>query len=203
MHNKMTVNLNKTNEIVFRRRPCPLRYHLAPSVDGVTLVDHVKSLCVTLQQGLSFDLHVTELLKQCSQRIYLLRLLRSQGLSNDQLNTVFVGLIISRLLYALPSWGVLVSAGQAGRINAFLKRSHKWGFCKDIVTLNELLNKSGSSLFRKMQSPVHCLNLLLPAKKITNYKLRNSNCNYVLPQCSLDVLNDLVLIGPSLVYNSC
>jgi len=82
-----------------------------------------------------------------------------------------------------------VSAGQAGRIrpNAFLKRSHKWGFCKDIVTLNELLNKSGSSLFRKMQSPVHCLNLLLPPKKITGYKLRNSNCNYVLPQCSLDV----------------
>jgi len=73
-----------------------------------------------------------------------------------------------------------VSAGQAGRINAFLKRSH-------IVTLNELLNKSGSSLFCKMQSPVHCLNLLLPSKKITDYKLRNSNCNYVLPQCSFDV----------------
>ena len=33
-----------------------------------------------------------------------------------------------------------MSAGQAGRINAFLRRSHKWGFCKDIVTLNELLN---------------------------------------------------------------
>ena len=186
MHNKMTVNLNKTNEIVFRR-PCPLRYNLVPSVDGVALVDHVKSLGVTLQQGLSFDMHVTELLKQCSQRIYLLRLLRSQGLSSDQLNTVFVGLIISRLLYALPAWGVLISAGQAGRINAFLKRSHKWGFCKDIVTLNDLLIKSGSSLFRKMQSPVHCLNLLLPPKKITDYHLRNTHCKYVLPQCNLDV----------------
>jgi len=29
--------------------------------------------------------------------------------------------------------------------------------------------------------------LLLPPKKITDYKLKNSNCNYVLPQCSLDV----------------
>jgi len=60
--------------------------------------------------SLSYDLNVTELLKQCSQRIYLLRLLRNQGLSPDQLNTVFVGLIVSRLLYALPAWGVLVSA---------------------------------------------------------------------------------------------
>ena len=66
-----------------------------PSINGVELVDHVKSLGIVLQQGLSFDLHVNELLKQCSQRIYLLRLLRSQGLSIDQMNVVFVGLIVS------------------------------------------------------------------------------------------------------------
>ena len=53
-----------------------------------------------------------------------------------------------------------------------MKRAHKWGFCKNVVTLNELLIKSGSALFHKMQSPVHCLNSLLPAKKKTDYKLR-------------------------------
>jgi len=83
--NKMIINRSKTKEIVFRR-PCPLRFNIVPSVDGVALVDHVKSLDVILQQSLSHDLHVTELLKQCSQRIYLLRLLRNQGLSPDQLN---------------------------------------------------------------------------------------------------------------------
>ena len=101
------------------RRPYPLRYDFVPSINDVALVDHVKSLGIVLQQGLSFDLHVTELLKQCSQRIYLLRLLRNQGLSIDQMNTVFVSLIVSRLLYALPAWDVLVSAGQAGKIDAF------------------------------------------------------------------------------------
>jgi len=73
MCTKMTVNLSKTKEIVFRW-PYPLRYNFVPSIYGVALVDHVKSLGIVLQQGLSFDLHVTELLKQCSQRIYLLRL---------------------------------------------------------------------------------------------------------------------------------
>jgi len=68
------------------RRPCPIRYHFVPSVDGVALVDHVKTPGVILQNALSFDLHVTEsLLKQCSQRVYLLRLLRSQGLSAEHL----------------------------------------------------------------------------------------------------------------------
>jgi len=66
--NKMIINRSKTKEIVFRR-PCPLRFNFVPSVDESALVDHVKSLGVILQQSLSYDLHVTELLKQCSQRI--------------------------------------------------------------------------------------------------------------------------------------
>ena len=84
---------------------------------------------------------------------------------------------------------MLVFAGQASRINAFLKRAHiKWSFCKDIATLNELLIKSNSSLFQKMQSSVHCLNSLLPPKKTVDYQLRNRHCQYVLPQCNFNLL---------------
>jgi len=187
MHNKMTTNLIKIKEIMFRR-PSPLRYNFVPYIDGVALVDCLKSLGVILQQGLLLDLlHVTELLKQCNQRIYLLRLLRSQGLSIDQLNMVYVGLIISRLLYALPAWEVLVSAGQAGRVNIF--KALTLVVFKDIITHTELLIKYGSSLFHKIQSPAHCLNLLFvlfPPKTMHNYKLRNSHCKYLLPQCNFD-----------------
>ena len=66
----MTINTTKTKEIDFRR-PSPLRFHLLPSIQGIQLVDQVKSLGVILHEGLSIDLHVTSLLKQCSQRIYL------------------------------------------------------------------------------------------------------------------------------------
>ena len=44
----------------------------------------------TVDQGLSCDLHVSAMLKQCSQRIYLLRMLRSQGLSADHLSTILL-----------------------------------------------------------------------------------------------------------------
>jgi len=50
----------------------------------------MKVLGITLQQNLSFESLVTALLKQCSQRIYLLCMLRSQGLSADS----FVALVI-------------------------------------------------------------------------------------------------------------
>ena len=38
-----------------------------------------------------------------SDRIYLLRLLRSQGMSSNHLNTIFHVIIVSRILYALPA----------------------------------------------------------------------------------------------------
>ena len=93
-------------------------------------------------------------------------MLRSQGLSADHLSTIFVGLIVSRVLYALPACGVFASVGQSGRIDASLKRAYKFGFSKDIITFNELLlTKSGSSLFLKMQSSVTLSQLSAATKK--------------------------------------
>jgi len=48
----------------------------------------------------------------CSQRVYLLTVLREQGLSRGQLHTVFLALIASRLHYALPAWSGFLSREQ-------------------------------------------------------------------------------------------
>jgi len=49
---------------------------------------------------------------------------------------------------------VFASAADVGRIDALLKRAYKWSFSKDIVTLNELINKPGTSLFQKNAFPI-------------------------------------------------
>jgi len=98
-------------------------------------------------------------------RIYLLRLLRSQGMSSNHLNTIFHVIIVSRILCALPAWGVFMSAAQSGRIDAFLQRAHKCGFSKELLTVNELQVESGRVMFKKMKSPTHCLHMLLPPNK--------------------------------------
>ena len=118
--NKMIINLTKTKEIVFRRS-CPKQDHLPPSFDCIDCVDFVKSLGVFLYYGLNFELYVPYVLRRCSQRIYLLRMLRSQGLPSYHLNIVFQAIVISRVLYALLAWGVHLSAAQIGRINAFFE----------------------------------------------------------------------------------
>ena len=43
----------------------------------------------------------------CSQRLYLIKLLRSQGIPESKLHVIFVALIISKFVYALSAWGGL------------------------------------------------------------------------------------------------
>jgi len=63
--NKMILNFSKTKEIIFRR-PCPKRDYLPQSIDGIEQVAHTRRLGVKLQQGLSFELHVQSVPRQCS-----------------------------------------------------------------------------------------------------------------------------------------
>jgi len=48
------------------------------------------------------DAQVQYLLTQCSQHMYILKLLRHQGMPLCQLSTVAHSIIVSRILYALP-----------------------------------------------------------------------------------------------------
>jgi len=72
------------------------------------------------------------MLKICSQRVYLLKLRRDQGLTHHYLHVIFDALVLSKLRYAICAWGGFLSAELEGQINAFLKRAFKYGFCTKI-----------------------------------------------------------------------
>jgi len=94
-----------------------------------------------------------------------------------------------------------MSAAQSGRIDAFLKRSHKCGFSKELLTVSELLVESGRVMFKKMKSPTHCLHMLLPPNKKLHYNLRNSE-SYVYPSVPPVPINVPLLTGACLIFNS-
>jgi len=79
----------------------------------------------------------------------------------------YSGVSLISMLLNLSSWRIL-----------------KCEWVSESVVTGQLLIKSGSSLFHTMQSPVHCLNSLIPHKKKPDYKLRNRHCSYTLPQCN-------------------
>ena len=91
--NKMKINLDKTKEIVFKR-PNPRRsVHPAPVAYNVRTA---KLLGVVLCDSLLFDEHVHAVLKACSQRMYLMKLLRDQGLPSKELHCIFHALVVSK-----------------------------------------------------------------------------------------------------------
>jgi len=76
----------------------------------------------------TFDEHVKNILTICNQRYYLLKCLKGQGLPSAQLNIVFCAIILSRILYALPAWGVFLTVELTNKIDIFLRKAVKWGY---------------------------------------------------------------------------
>jgi len=86
-----------------------------------------KLLGVTFCSNLKFDEHVKNILTICSQRCYLLKCLKGQGLHAKQLNVVFCAIVnfVSRILYALPAWGGFLSNELIAKFDVFFPKS--WG----------------------------------------------------------------------------
>jgi len=62
----------------------------------------------------------------------------------QQLSAVTYSIIVSRILYALPTWGGFISAELINRINAYFKRLKRFGYINCIVrpTIDDLINRS-------------------------------------------------------------
>ena len=86
-----------------------------------------KVLGVTLYSNLKFDEHVKNILTIFSQRCYLLKCLKGQGLPAKQLNFVFCAIVMSRILYPLPAWGGFLSSELIAKFDAFFPKSCSLG----------------------------------------------------------------------------
>jgi len=78
----------KAKEIVLHR-PHPRRWSLPKSLESIEQMQSAKLLGVIFQSTFSFVDHVDYILEICSQRVYLLKQLRDQGLALQKLHTVF------------------------------------------------------------------------------------------------------------------
>ena len=85
-----------------------------------------------------------------AQRMYLLKLLRHQGMSAEQLSVVTYSIIVSRTLYALPAWGGFLSAELTNKINALFRGLKRFGYTTCNITVSDLIDTSGRDLFRKL-----------------------------------------------------
>ena len=173
-------------EIVFRSSN-PRHFFMPTPLPDIERVESVKLLGVIFKYNLKFNDHVTAILSQCSQRLYLLKLLKKQGLCEIKINIIYNSLVVSRLSYALPAWASFVSAALVDMINSFFKRSHRYNLCSKNYNFIELLSSADKKLFNKIQNPDHCLYFCLPPLKDNNHGLRKKGHNFQLPNYELEL----------------
>ena len=146
---------------------------LPPTLDGVEQVYVAKLLGIIYQNNSKLDEHVNYIITQCSQIIYLHKLLRNQGSNTKQLSIIAYSLIISRIRYALPSWSGFVSVDLIHRIDALLRRLKRYGYAEDLLSFSELPHCDNFTLFNKACVPGHCFyHLIPPVKSYNNLRQR-------------------------------
>ena len=73
--------------------------------------------------------HVSGLLTSCSRLLYALRVLRSHGITATSMSDIFRSTVLAKLLYCAPAWSGFCSAADRVRLEAFLRRCQRLGYC--------------------------------------------------------------------------
>jgi hypothetical protein len=101
--NKMTVNMVKTEEMIFHLS----NPKLSIFPNEMTNIQHVttfKLLGVCLESDLNFNDHATYIVTVGNQRLYFLSLLRKQRLGIDECASILQAIVLSHVRYALPMY---------------------------------------------------------------------------------------------------
>ena len=121
--NNLVLNKSKTKKIVFHNRGEKPR--LPPPMDGIDRVAKFRKLGVILQETLSMKEHVNDVLADCTNMLYAMNILRSQGLPMRELQLVFNAKILSKIVYASLAWWGLMGREELLRIDSFLRCAKK------------------------------------------------------------------------------
>jgi hypothetical protein len=116
--NNLTLNRKKSTEIIFvdtRRKRQDAAY---PPLPGVLHVTSLQVLGVTVTNGLSASDYVRGVITNCSQTLYALRILRTNGMCDSALQTIFRSVVVAKLLYACSAWWGFINATDQQRVNA-------------------------------------------------------------------------------------
>ena len=159
----MQLNVKKTKELVFHHpNSC---FSLPDPLPDIERVNGLKLLGVFVNANCKFDEHVNKMLCLCSQRMYLLKQLKSQGLGIKQLHIVFNALIVSRVLYALPAWGGFLSSDLLNKIVSILRKAHKCGYTIEFSRLRICCKTQIISSFRSFSDLVTAFIHYYPTSK--------------------------------------
>ena len=143
----------------------------------------IKVLGVYIDNRLTFNHHVNEILKSCYQSLFARKTMKNYGLNQSILETIFKSLILSKLLYASSAWWGFRGQQNKLRYSAFLRKAVKYGYYSSTdPDIDEMQKYCERKLFDSIiLNEHHVLHDLLPPTRVASYSLRPRRYNFVLP----------------------
>ena len=149
-------------------------------VCNIEQVLEARFLGVIISGKFAFHAHIKCLQSVCSQRLYLLKFLRQQGLPQHELNILYSAMIVNRLTYALPAWAGFLTADLTSKLNSLLKKCFQYGYSKQCNKISQLIEHADDKLFATLNKPEHCVWYLLYLQS-----------NLLSALCDLEAMNTL------------
>ena len=191
--NNMQLNPTKTKELLidFSKKRTP---DVQPIIIDSTVVKNfpfVKLLGVTISSDLKWNLHVDNIVKKASKRIFSLIVLKRSGGSCKDLLQVYKTQIRPVLEYACQCWHPGLTRGLSDMIESVQRRALRIAYPD--CSYREALHKCGidtlqcrrsdlcQKYFNKIQLLDHKLNCLLPDTRAVKYNLRE-NVQFSVPR---------------------
>ena len=146
--NKLELNGKKTKEQYFGFKG---NYeNITPIVingDDVEIVTNFKYLGVNIDSDLRFETHVEMITKKASQRLFILRKLRSFDVSQRILTQLFKSLVLSVITFAISVWYGSLNAVNKSKLQKIINQASKITnrpeknaqICYDELSLNKAL----------------------------------------------------------------
>ena len=145
-------------------------------------MEYAKLLGVTLSNDLTWNRHVDCIVKKAAKRVYMLYQLKTAGISQLDLVTVYISVVRPVLEYACPVWHTNLPKYISDSIELIQNRALKSIFPG--MSYNDILNDTGLRTLKERRNVLcmkyfagilgsaHKLNGLLPALRKVDYDLR-------------------------------
>ena len=203
-NNNLQLSIKKCKEIIFYNRKRNKPFTHPPLIPGIERMTELKCVGVTVTSTLSFTPHISNVIGVCSSNLFALYTLRSKGLANELLHTVFCATTLTKLLYASSFWWGFTTAQEQERLEAFLRRAKRGGFYVQNKSFAELCASADNRLFTQICSnTTHVLASCLPPISSHPYNTRKNllSENFQIPT-KWSALSDKNFINMIIIRNS-
>ena len=161
---------------------------LPSPIDGIERVHKITALGIIANDQLTSTDHVSSLLASCWSLLYALCVLRDHGLPTSSLHDVFRATVVAKILYCAPAWYGFCSAADLGKLESFLRRCKRTGYCKqDMPTIAEQMNDADDKLFHSVIVDKHHLLQCFITDNDSVYNLRPRRHNKTLIEKTTDL----------------